>query len=95
MNQKILNKLIELKPVLKDRYGIEEFAVFGSYARGEENENSDIDITITKIKKVDYFNRVHAKYFLEEQLEKRVDLGYFDSIRNFLKKRIQKDFIYI
>jgi len=95
MNQQILNKLVELKPVLKDRYGIEEFAVFGSYARGEENENSDIDITILKIKKVDYFNRVYAKYFLEEQLNKRVDLGYFVSIRNFLKKRIQKEMIYV
>jgi len=34
MNTVIINKLKELKPILKERYGIEEFAVFGSVAKG-------------------------------------------------------------
>ena len=49
MNNQIIEKLRELKPVLKDKFGIEEFAVFGSVARGEDTNNSDIDIAIFKI----------------------------------------------
>ena len=46
----IIEKLRALKPVLKERYGIEEFALFGSVAKGVDTESSDIDIAITKMK---------------------------------------------
>jgi predicted nucleotidyltransferase len=36
MNTVIINKLKELKPILQERYGIEEFAVFGSVAKGTD-----------------------------------------------------------
>jgi len=95
MNEKIIDKLRELKPILKEKYGIEEFAVFGSVARGEDNENSDIDIAIIKAKEKDYFKRIYAKYFLEEKLNKKIDLGYYDSIRPVIKRHINKDLIYV
>ena len=95
MNKEILKKLRELKPVLKEKYGIEEFAIFGSVARGEDTESSDVDIAIIKAKEKDYFQRIYAKYFLEEKLQKKVDLGYYDSIRPIIKKHINKDLIYV
>jgi uncharacterized protein len=95
MNTAIINKLKELKPILKERYGIEEFALFGSYARDEQNEQSDIDIAIVKIEKKDYFKRVQAKYYLEEIFKKSVDIGYLNSMRSFLKKRVEKEMIYV
>jgi len=95
MNKEILEKLRELKPVLKEKYGIEEFAIFGSVARGEDTESSDVDIAIIKAKEKDYFQRIYAKYFLEEKLQKKVDLGYYDSIRPIIKKHINKDLIYV
>ena len=95
MNKEILEKLRELKPILKEKFGIEEFAVFGSVARGEDTENSDIDIAIIKIKEKDYFKRVYAKYFLEENLNKKVDIGYYDSIRPIIKRHVSKDIIYV
>jgi len=93
MNQEILKKLKELKPVLKEKFGIEEFAVFGSVARGEDNENSDIDIAVIKAVKKDYFKLLDAKYFLSDVLKKDIDIGYFDGIRPIIKKYIQKDLI--
>ena len=95
MNTEILNKLKQLKPKLKEQYGIEEFALFGSYARGEENKNSDIDLAITKINKKDYFLRSQVKYFLEEELHKKVDLGYFDSMRGIIQNEVKKDMVYV
>ena len=38
INTAIIEKLKTLKPILKDRYGIEEFAVFGSAAKGTDTK---------------------------------------------------------
>ncbi|MDP3466084.1 MAG: nucleotidyltransferase family protein [Sulfuricurvum sp.] len=91
----ILDFLSEHKTELQQKFGIQKMALFGSYARDEQREDSDIDLVIVEIDKKDYFNRVHAKYFLEEHLKKDVDIGYLGSIRNFLKKRIEKEIIYV
>ena len=45
--------LKSLKNELKNRFGIEEIALFGSYARGEATEESDVDIAILKMQKKD------------------------------------------
>ncbi len=93
MNKILLEKLKSLKPVLKEKYGIEEFAVFGSVARGEETKKSDIDIVILKAKKKNYFDLMDVKYFLEDVLKKNVDIGYFDAIRPIIKRHIEKELI--
>ena len=95
MNRDILQKLRKLKPILKERYGIEELALFGSQARGDYTPQSDVDIVILKIAKKDYFTRVKAKYFLESKLHKRIDIGYFDSLRKPIKKLVKRDIIYV
>ena len=95
MNTSIYNKLKEIKPILKQRYGIEEFALFGSQARDDYSENSDIDIAILKITKKDYFIRANAKYFLEDVFDKNIDIGYFDSMRNVIAEYVKKDMIYV
>ena len=91
----LLVKLHGLKNELKQQFGIEEIALFGSYARGEANEDSDIDIAIMKVKKKDYFKRIEAKYYLEDLLQKKVDIGYFDSIRPIIQKYIKKDLVLV
>ncbi len=93
MNKEILKKLRKLKPVLKEKYGIEEFAIFGSVARGEDTESSDVDIAIIKAKKKNYFDLLEVKYFLKDCLHKEIDIGYFDAIRPIFKKHIKKDLI--
>jgi len=95
MNSAIIDKLQELKPILKERYGIEEFAVFGSVAKGTDTVDSDVDIAILKMDKKDILKRLEAKEFLERQLNKRIDLGYLDSMKTFIKNRIRKDLVYV
>ena len=95
MNSAIIEKLKELKPILKERYGIEEFAIFGSVAKGLDKESSDIDIAILRSSKKDLFLRLSAIEFLSKELNKKVDMGYFDSMKTFIKNRIKKDFIYV
>jgi predicted nucleotidyltransferase len=44
--EEIIQLLREAKPELADRFGVQRLAVFGSFARGEQGENSDIDILV-------------------------------------------------
>ena len=69
--------------------------MFGSRARNDATEESDIDLVIIRSRSKDYFKRAEAKYFLERQLGKRVDLGYFDNIRPVIRKRIENDLIHV
>ena len=95
MNNTVINQLKALKPLLREKYGIEEFALFGSMSRDDYNAQSDIDIAILKSDKYDFFLRVEAIKFLEQQLNRGVDMGYFNSMKTFIKNRIKKDFIYV
>jgi predicted nucleotidyltransferase len=91
----LLTKLAEVKHELHQRFGIEQIALFGSYARGEETQESDVDIAILKSSRKNFFLRMKAIDFLKEYLHKDVDMGYFDSMRTFIKNRIKKDLIVV
>ena len=95
MNISIINKLKELKPLLSERYGIKEFAVFGSVAKGTDTKESDIDIAILEMNLKSGFDLIRAENFLKKTLNREVDLGTFDSMKTFIKNRIKKDFIYV
>ncbi len=89
----ILNFLKAHKSELKEKYGLINIGLFGSYAKGTENENSDIDLAIV-IEKKDFFIRDDLKEFLEEHFKLSVDIGYLDSFRGFYKSKIEKEIIY-
>lgn len=96
MQQKELIFLLKkTKEDLLNKFGIKEIALFGSYARGDFTAQSDVDIAILDINKKDYFLRAEAKYYLENLLKKKVDLGYFDSIRPFIKKQVKHEMIHV
>ncbi len=91
----ILKKLKALKEDLKNLYGIEEIAIFGSVARGEYTSTSDVDIVILKMRRKNGFTIARAKRFLTEKLNREVDIGLYDSINPFIKKIIEKDMIHV
>ncbi|WP_428739665.1 nucleotidyltransferase family protein [Sulfurimonas sp.] len=91
----VVNFLSSHKQELQEKFGITKLALFGSYARDEQTEDSDIDLAIVEMEKNDYFKRVHAKYYLEKELQKGVDIGYLKSMRNFIKRRVEKELIYV
>ena len=95
LNAALINKLKELKPVLLEKYGIEEFAVFGSVAKGTDTAQSDVDIAVLKMQIKSGFDLIRAKNFLREKLQKEVDIGIFKSMKTFIKNRIQKDFVHV
>jgi len=91
----LLMKLTNVKSELKQQFGIEEIALFGSYARGEARDDSDVDIAILEMNLKSGFDIINAKNYLQNYLQKSVDIGTFKSMKTFIKNRIKKDFIYV
>ncbi len=74
------------KPYLADRYGIVELAVFGSYVRGEQQTDSDIDVLIDveRPPKISLIDLVELELYLSELLDMDVDVA----LKTNLKPRI-------
>ncbi len=89
----IIEFLKEHKSSFANDFGIKRLALFGSYARDEADKDSDIDILVDMPSS---FKKFYAfKYFLEDNLKKSVDLGLEKNLREYIKRKIQKDIIYV
>ena len=89
----VLTILRRHKNELEERFGIEEIALFGSFARNEATRNSDIDLAILKMRKKSYWTLLDAISYLSERLDRKVDAGFYDAIRPFVRKRIEKEMV--
>ena len=95
MNKKeIINFLKFQKEFLKREFFIEKIGLFGSFSREENHSKSDIDLVIVTSKK-SFRNRYRLKKYLEEKLKRKVDIGYYDSLREFIKDSIKDEIIYV
>lgn len=92
--EKILDFLTVHKQELKDRFFLTKIGLFGSYAKNNADENSDIDIAIESSKK-DFFIRDDLREYLESIFKLKVDVGYLDSFREYYKVKIEKEIIYV
>ena len=85
-------KLI-LKPIL-NKYGITDINLFGSYARGEANKDSDIDIYCNKGNIKTLIDQQRLIEELEMALNKKVDIIFSSSqMDELFKKNIMEDMI--
>jgi len=90
----IIDYLKNHKKEFQKKYEIEKIGLFGSYARDEANDDSDIDIFVQM--KPDFFKLVGLKQQIENDLKKRVDvIREHKNIKPFLLKMIQKDIHYV
>jgi predicted nucleotidyltransferase len=91
----ILNLLTQYKNNNHDKYGIENIGIFGSVARDEATELSDVDICI-QTKTPDMFMLVHIQEELQNLFHTSVDIVRLrDRMNPYLKKRIDKEAIYV
>jgi predicted nucleotidyltransferase len=62
------------KPELAERFLVCEIGVFGSFARGEEDEGSDVDILVEFSEPVGFFTFLELEEHLRDLLGRKVDL---------------------
>ena len=93
--QDCINKLADFKAAFNQKYGITKLGIFGSVARKENTENSDIDIVV-EVKKPSLQLMYELKEALKQLFQCEVDLVRFrDSLRPLFKSNIQRDVIYV
>jgi len=88
---KIRQKII---PVLK-KYKVTKAGIFGSYARGEQKKNSDVDILVKVSDDWGLIEIIRLKRMLQSALGKKVDLVEYETIRPELRDNILRDEISI
>lgn len=91
----VLNLLRTHKPTLAERFGVAELAIFGSFARDEAGEDSDLDVLArfegpTTSKR--YFG---AQFYIEDLLGREVDLVTRKELRKELRPYVERDIIHV
>ncbi len=80
---------------IKKKYGIAKIGVFGSFARGEGKEDSDVDILVEfKDGFKTFDNYMDLKFFLEDIFYRGVDLVTLKALKPQLKEYILQEAIY-
>lgn len=80
---------------LKERFGVASIGIFGSYAHGEERQDSDVDVLVIFQKgKKTFDNYMGTKFYLEDLFKKKVDLVTDAALKPFIRDPILKDVIY-
>ena len=84
------------KKILKDKFQIDKIGLFGSYVRGENNINSDIDILVEFEENADFgFIRfIEIENYLSELLGVKVDLVEKKALKPKIGKRILDEVIF-
>ena len=86
----------EHKHEFKQIYGVNSIGVFGSIVRDELLDSSDIDIAIEmEPDKKNLRNFMAFEKRLEMEFGRKIDLGIESSLKEFVRRRIAKDIIYV
>ena len=86
--QEIRDILSRHKKELKRKYKLRKIGIFGSYVRGEQREDSDVDILVDFDELPDLLKFVNLEHYLEELLQLKVDLVRRQALRKELKERV-------
>lgn len=96
------NNLEEIKEILgllnlkiKERFNAEIIGLFGSYSRGEERADSDLDILVRFDDEATLINYIALFDYLEEKLNMKVDLVSERALRKEIKDDILKEVVMI
>lgn len=81
----LLQKVRTLLPYVKENFHVDKLQIFGSYVRGEEMANSDLDILVTFRETPSLLDFIALENYLSDNLGVKVDLV----MKNSLKKHLQ------
>ena len=91
----ILNFLKTEKEFLRNEFGVVNIGLFGSFSRGKQRADSDIDMIVEfEENKKNIHSFFRLKRFLEKEFSKKVDLGLENTLKPVVKDKIKEDIIY-
>ncbi len=90
--EEIVKSIKALHNELK-KYKVREIGVFGSVVRGEQKQESDIDVLVDFEENADLFDFVGLGLFLEEKLGRKVDVVPKRALRNEIRDSVLKEVV--
>lgn len=90
-----ISTLKEHEKLIRQKFGVKRIGIFGSFARGEEKKDSDLDVLVTFEEGQKTFdNYMDLKFYLEDLFGREVDLVTEKALKPQLKDIIMKEVVY-
>ena len=80
-------------PELRERHGVSYVGIFGSYVRGEQEEESDLDVLVEFDRPIGLFGLVATERYMSELLEVKVDLVMRQSLQRRIGRAILEEVV--
>jgi len=100
MNKEKVYTIEEIRQILhnskdyfEEKFFVEKFLLFGSYAKNQQTSDSDIDLLVSFTQPVDMFDFIDLQDYLTKLFNKKIDLGTSNSLKKFIKDKILKEAI--
>jgi uncharacterized protein len=91
----IMQVLASVRGVIEQKYKVKNIGLFGSYARGEQHETSDVDLLVEFFPGASLLDLTGLRFYLEERLHHSVDVVPLKALREELKPAILADVTYL
>jgi predicted nucleotidyltransferase len=88
-----LKVLKEHENEIQRRFGVKRIGIFGSYARGEEKEKSDVDVLV-EFAEPSFDNFMDLVFFLEDLFGKEVDLVTTRSLSPYIAPFVEREVVW-
>ena len=91
--EEIIRILRAHKPALAQRFGVTDLALFGSFARDQATDDSDVDILVRFAAPPDWRSYFGAQFYLEDLLGLPVDMAADGELRPEILPSVERDTI--
>ncbi|MCY4056101.1 MAG: nucleotidyltransferase family protein [Cyanobacteria bacterium MAG CAR3_bin_5] len=91
----VLNRLQAHKAALAQRFGVVDLALFGSFARDQATDASDVDILVQFDGPADWRRHFGAQAYLEHLLDRPVDMATRTEIREEIRPYVERDIVHV
>lgn len=81
-------------PVLREM-GVESLGVFGSFARDEVTDDSDLDLLVSFSRPITSKRYFGTLFYVEDRIGRKVDLATTDMLRPFIIPSVQRDLVHV
>lgn len=93
--EELRRELAALKPFLETEYHVSELGIFGSYARGEQTEESDLDVLVAFDGPVSLLDLVRLENELGDRLGVDVDVVTKRGLKPRVEPHVADDVVYV
>ena len=93
--EEIISVFEKSKDKVRQEFKAQILGIFGSFVRGEERKDSDIDILVRFHEGATLFDLVGLSDFLEEKLQRKVDIVSERALRKEMEKYVLKEMVRI